>query len=77
MDRNALRALITGLLLVPLAWVVIAAALKQHDQPGVSFFIWGAVFVVDLVIVVYSVLHWRRRVAGPRSGSQGPGSSGE
>jgi uncharacterized membrane protein YjfL (UPF0719 family) len=67
MDRNALRAVITGFLLVPLAWVVIAVAVKQSTNLPVIL-IWGAVFVVDLAMAVYSVLHWRRRVAGSRNG---------
>lgn len=65
MDRNSLRALIAGLLLVPLAWVVIALAVKQHGQSagGSALLIWGILFVVDLVIALYSVLHMRRASA--------------
>jgi hypothetical protein len=62
MDRTSVTALITGLLLVPLAWIGIAQAVKVQTRPGAlhGMLIWGALFVIDLVIAVYSVLHLRR-----------------
>jgi hypothetical protein len=69
MDRHSVTAFITGLLLVPLAWVGIAQAVRLHEGPAAlsGMLIWGALFVVDLVIAVYSVLHLRRaRAQRPR-----------
>lgn len=68
MDRNFLVALITGLLLVPLAWIGIALGVKVYEgRPELpAMLIWGVVFAVDVAIAFYSVLHLRhaRRSGG-------------
>jgi hypothetical protein len=68
MDRNFVIAVVTGLLLVPLAWIGIVLGVKVYEGHAniPVMLIWGVVFVVDVVIAFYSVLHLRsaRRVGG-------------
>ena len=62
MDRNSVMALITGLLLVPLAWIGIALGVKVYEGRGdlTVMLMWAALFVVDVVLAFYSVLHLRQ-----------------